>query len=536
MSLTIEVIGYKEVPLSTPFSATFDQSGGTLGRSPDNHLVLEDEEKVVSTIHGIIEYENGAYYYMDNSLNGTHILNGANLSNRNKWVRHEKIQLNDKDQLQIGDYDLTISIEGDNADFPDMALNNEPSSMTDTPEQPTLTPSPAAKESSPAYFFDRAPEKPMSLDPSGDVENEESFDSDKSFYNTPERFVDGEGADHFLGLQESLPFIDIEDNLAINENFDPPKPVLRDDSKNILPEGLTLDDFFDDEESSLNGSALLSADGGNKLRPASTPLKHTPPPPPDKKIGSPEPESDPDLFAGLLKPSPKKKPAIPRPFDKPTTAESLSPKEIEKPKFDQKPFSDANVSVSPDNLIDIFFRAAGLESYSTLPENEIFELMHMLGKIFKEFIDGMITILRGRTELKSQLRVTVTTFKATENNPLKFSTTPESAIKTFLLEKNPGFLDAVQSVREGFDDIRNHELAVNAGVQVSLLNILKQFDPDSFSHKIEDKFVVFKKARCWDEYRKAYQDLFEKAIDDFFGKEFVRAYEEQMEKLRPKRG
>jgi type VI secretion system protein ImpI/type VI secretion system protein len=188
-----------------------------------------------------------------------------------------------------------------------------------------------------------------------------------------------------------------------------------------------------------------------------------------------------------------------------------------------------------DRWLQNFFKAAGMENVDNLQENDISELMHTLGMILRESINGLMTILRGRSELKSQLRVVMTTFKATENNPLKFSPSAETVLKTFLIDRNPGFLDAVEAIREGFEDIKNHELAVNAGVQVSLLHTLKRFDPDQFEKKLEERFVINKKARCWKEYRQAYRQLIEEALDDFFGKEFVRAYEEQMNKLRPVR-
>ncbi len=531
MPLTIEVISYNDEPLSAPHSVTFDEAGGTLGRSSDNNLVLTDEEKVVSTIHGIVEYENGAYYYTDNSLNGTFI------SNRDQWVRHEKIHLNDNDQLHIGDYHLAVSIEGDSSDPLDMAFENEPKSLIDTDDEPTLAPHGFEEDSSPFHLFEPNQQKTSPLNPAEDFESENFLDPNNNFYNASDHFIDGNPKNRLGGFPEQNPTLIIKDNLAINENFNPPKPMRQDDKKNVLPEDLTLDDFFDDEKSAA-GVFSPSADENRLHSFAPKPPEQAKPQPHNHGKGSrsapPEKGKPSDLLSGILNRAKEGRPAIPRPFEKPNLNGSLSRKKEEKSRTDFRPFSNTNASMSPDQLIDIFFKAAGLENHGTIPADDIPDLMHTLGSVLREFISGMITILRGRTELKSQLRVSVTTFKATENNPLKFSPTTESAIKTYLLEKNPGFQDAVESIREGFDDIKNHELAVNAGVQVSLLNILKQFDPESFSRKIEDKYVVFKKARCWDEYRQAYHELFEKAIDDFFGKEFVRAYEEQMEKLRPK--
>ena len=127
-----------------------------------------------------------------------------------------------------------------------------------------------------------------------------------------------------------------------------------------------------------------------------------------------------------------------------------------------------------------------MENVDDLQENEISELLHTLGTILRESINGLMTILRGRSELKSQLRVVMTTFKATENNPLKFSPSAEMVLKTFLIDRNPGFLDAVEAIREGFEDIKNHELAVNAGTGLTSFPVLVGMLRSCFSIHMPD--------------------------------------------------
>ena len=88
-----------------------------------------------------------------------------------------------------------------------------------------------------------------------------------------------------------------------------------------------------------------------------------------------------------------------------------------------------------------------------------------------------MTILRGRTELKTQIRVPVTILRPTENNPLKFSPGVDEALKLLLAKNHPGFVDAVEAVREGYQDIMHHQLAITAAVQASLMDVLKRFEP-----------------------------------------------------------
>ena len=164
--------------------------------------------------------------------------------------------------------------------------------------------------------------------------------------------------------------------------------------------------------------------------------------------------------------------------------------------------------------------------------------MQTVGAVFKELIDGLMTVLRARSELKSQFRVSMTVLQSVENNPLKFSRTVGEALKLLLAKDQPGYVDAADAVREGYQDVMNHQLAIAAGVQASLMSLVSRFDPQKIARKYEEGIVLQKKAKCWDAYRQAYGDIAREALENFFGEEFSRAYEEQMSKLRttPKKG
>jgi type VI secretion system FHA domain protein len=601
MALTIKVIHYKEEPLDPPRTATFDQKGGTVGRSADNHIVLADDEKVVSGIHATIEYQNGCYYYVDNSLNGTHF------TNRNQLVRHKKIQLHDQDKLRIGDYNLLINITKEDSEI----LNAiDPSLKSSLPKQ-----SFPQKDSSLSFFDQDNGKKHIGSKKADVIENDKFFDSSDSFFDSSEK-------EAFTGYPKSISSKNNEYNVATNDGFIPPVPKEPSKGNSDFPEDLTLEDFFGNEAQS---AKTTSDAGGDKASVSQSSnksiLRHLDKPASNKKNpkkgitssgvwnkkaedrslsssnkrilrhldksvsnkknpkkgitssgvsnkkaeGTSSSSSNKSILRHLdksasNKKNPKKENASPDGYNRRANAASASihhssaqkgmTSEEKSNARSMRPSSSGRASIptqpsssrpsfrstsTSDRWLQNFFKAAGMENVDNLQENDISELMHTLGMILRESINGLMTILRGRSELKSQLRVVMTTFKATENNPLKFSPSAETVLKTFLIDRNPGFLDAVEAIREGFEDIKNHELAVNAGVQVSLLHTLKRFDPDQFEKKLEERFVINKKARCWKEYRQAYRQLIEEALDDFFGKEFVRAYEEQMNKLRPVR-
>ncbi|MCK4986678.1 MAG: type VI secretion system-associated FHA domain protein TagH, partial [Desulfobacterales bacterium] len=163
------------------------------------------------------------------------------------------------------------------------------------------------------------------------------------------------------------------------------------------------------------------------------------------------------------------------------------------------------------------------------------ELMRTAGALIRELTAGLMTILKGRSELKAQIRVPVTILRPTENNPLKFSPRVDEALKLLLTKNHSGFIDAVDAVREGYQDVMHHQLAITAGVQASLMNVLKRFDPQQFEKKYQEGIVIQKRAKCWDSYSQAYREIVREALENFFGEAFAQAYEDQLLKLRTTR-
>jgi type VI secretion system FHA domain protein len=143
-----------------------------------------------------------------------------------------------------------------------------------------------------------------------------------------------------------------------------------------------------------------------------------------------------------------------------------------------------------------------------------------------------MTILKGRSELKAQIRVPVTILRPTENNLLKFSPGVDEALKLLLTKNHSGFVDAIKAVREGYQDVMYHQLAITAGVQVSLMNVLNRFDPQQFEKKYQEGIVIQKRAKCWDSYSQAYREIVKEALEDFFSEAFSQAYEERLLTLR----
>ena len=82
--------------------ATFDESGGKIGRAEDNALVLEDPGQSISRIHAEISFQNGEYYiYGVGSLLPVY-LNDRELPNK------EHYKISDGDKIRIHDYEMLV--------------------------------------------------------------------------------------------------------------------------------------------------------------------------------------------------------------------------------------------------------------------------------------------------------------------------------------------------------------------------------------------------------------------------------------------
>lgn len=86
----------------------FGADGGTIGRSLESDWVLPDPDRYVSSRHATVEFRAGCYYIVDTSTNGVFINDSDVPVGRGKPQR-----LFRGDSVRIGDYEMSVAIEGD---------------------------------------------------------------------------------------------------------------------------------------------------------------------------------------------------------------------------------------------------------------------------------------------------------------------------------------------------------------------------------------------------------------------------------------
>jgi type VI secretion system FHA domain protein len=97
------------------------------------------------------------------------------------------------------------------------------------------------------------------------------------------------------------------------------------------------------------------------------------------------------------------------------------------------------------------------------------------------------------------------------------------------------------AMRDAFDDLRAHQLGVMAGMKAALDGVLQRFDPQQLEAKLSTRsglsglIPATRKARLWELFQQLYGQLSTEAEEDFntlFGKAFLRAYQEQLDRLQ----
>jgi type VI secretion system FHA domain protein len=191
---------------------------------------------------------------------------------------------------------------------------------------------------------------------------------------------------------------------------------------------------------------------------------------------------------------------------------------------------------------------AALLQAAGVPERDLSpEIAQELGKVLRVVVDGVMAVLQGRAEIKSQFRLPLTRVQAMENNPLKLSPNVESALHTLLVQRNPGYLPTVQAFEDAFADIRNHQLAMLEGVRVAFDAMLGAFDPRELERDFERSVKragllgglggLGGKSKYWELYSERFSRFGKDADDTFrrlFGDFFADAYEMQLERLKKK--
>ncbi len=511
MPVRIEVTVCNGAPPIAPIAAEFDELGGSIGRGEASTLMLPDPARLISRTHAVVLYRNGGYVVRDQGSATPVLINGTAIGNGNE------APLVHGDELCVGGYTLRVELcNGVDADLTDFnrpaqggsAVPVSPDPFADLADlMPPAAPNPIA---SPDGFSGAAARPPVAgvipadFDPFG-----EPASATPPSTNLPD--------DVDLGFENPA------GRNSIDDLFDLGAPVGRDP---LQPEGPAADRGVDSVGNPTSTDPLAAFERSGAEPRGFQPVQR---------------DDTPELHRAFVPPRvrPETRTAArdartpPEPVGS-THAERASP--VDPP---QQAARQAEGRAT-DELLRAFLDGAGMPDLD-LPDGLTPQRMHLLGTLVREAAQGTLDLLLARALTKREVRADATMIVARENNPLKFSPNVEVALQHLLAPGERGFMDPASALRDAYDDLRSHQFGFMAGMRAALAGVLRRFDPATLEQRLKEPRMLdslvplHRKSRLWDLFSELYGAISKEAEDDFhtlFGREFLRAYQAQIAKLR----
>lgn len=528
MLLTLRILSYRNQPVAPTAAGRFTPAGGTLGRSPDNALVLDDPGKYISRVHARVLFQDGAYVLEDVGSNPS-VVNDRPLG------KGRQVALGHGDRITIGDYQLQGVIEEDVVAaplLPPAPVNNPALPLFEPPPPPApvqLPPLQEAAKPAPAPAYAMGQPDALAGASILDMGPGDQF---------------GAGGDDPLGLN-------------LFGGAAPAAPPRAAESDHVSPE-------FAAFQRAPFGAAAVPAFAPAPAFP-SAPAHATPRPAAGGGFAIPD-DYDPlaDLFPRAPAPAPAAvaapaatfapapaaipieatvfAPAAPvtqAPLETPPVAPFAAPAEVATEPAPAPVAAAVAASASDSEILQALLRGLGLPDLK-LNRSGV-DVAETVGAMLREATAGTIDVLMARALTKKESRIDMTMLSVRANNPLKFFPNADGALTQMLTGAMAGYMPPVQAMAGAFDDLRAHELAVIAGMRAALAAVLHRFDPARIEQRLAvpnvfDKMMgASRKAKMWDRLVELYGEIAREADDDLqrlFGEKFSEAYEEQVERLR----
>lgn len=576
-------------------SAHFDATGGTVGRASTNMLVLDDPERTVSRVHAQIVFRDGRFFVVDRGSNPmSHNGRPLGAGNEAPLADGDRLVIGGFELVvsAVGQHGAAGATPAPGAlrpagapvaAMPPASLSNDPFADLLAEFAPRAAPAPVApatRGAAPAHdpFADLLAPLPSAAPPPSVLPTDFADLAPKAAPSTSSidaLFGLGEldkGADPLGGplladpLQPNTassadPFLSLQSGpLAgappaanhvplLNTAFEVPAP------RRAVPPPPEVTAPWPPAPSLMPGPVppplptSLAAPLPAPTAPVAMPAEPTLPPDWDPLGGDllappAGPAASPPAVAPVLPPVAAPEPGASRveisvapPAPRPT-APAPAPAPARVPPAVATP-TPAGVPASDAELLAALMR--GLGELHKGPQSLTPELMERIGLLLRLSVEGTLQLLVTRQEFKREVKADVTIIASQANNPLKFSPSVEVALDHLLgTGVMRGFMGPTDAMRDAYTDLRAHEFGVMVGIRAALQSVLDRFSPEVLEQRLTDKsmldslFAANRKAKLWDQFHALSKQIQEEAQEDFhnlFGKAFLKAYDEQVQKL-----
>ena len=522
-----------------------------LGRATGNTWVLPDSERVISSHHASISFQNGLFILTDNSTNGTFLNDDPNpLGPSNPTA------LKNGDTIIIGPYLLQTTLVQSAPKLPDgleavdfLDLNQKPAPVSppmagqNAPLQNNLGQNNLAQNNLAQHTNEQVSPEPDDFDQWLEPKAQPSAQ--------PWTNIDSASLPLDLEDSETDPLAALDKLGGLSPADDPSS------SNNLWGDNVEKEDEGEWWKTSFSDHAAPDSHAMPQINlRVDQPVVAPPvvaPPVPEQVTQQPSITNRP-VFPN--KPEVTQKPLVtqrpsfdditapkrdditaqkvtPPPPPVQTQPQTLAP---QPPTTPQAPAPQPQAPVAPSSSAQDLARELGLNNLS--PTQEAALLTESVA-IVRDSIKSLMGLLSARASIKNELRVERTMIRPTENNPLKFSPNPEEALTAMFSTSSAAFISPSHAVQEGFEDISDHQIAVLVGMKTAFNAMLSHFDPNRLErhlNKNESRAILTsKKARLWDGFEAHFQALnkdMDSSYQELFGDAFAEAYENQLAKLK----
>ncbi len=504
MALTLTIENFASLPDGGPLSyAVTGGRGFDLGRDSYLDWTLPDPNMFVSGKHCEVRFRDGGYWLYDVSLNGTYLNGAENRLLEPHCLRHG-------DRLWIGEYIIAVTLDEDAGAAPDTAAASARVASEDLWDFDGEVPEPIdPRELRPvkpravaADFLDWAIDVPT---PARD-------------FSSRDMQARGEGAAPWRVEPDSgwLPPT-------------PPPPVPPSPPAVPRPERPVWDldepARFQDTPASVRAEAPARVPTPAERPPASPPRLDLLAPPAAPAVPRPDrPVRDLDTEEPTVLPA--------APAARERGLDTAAARVRQPAAIAPDPTRPPAAMPSPD-FVARFAAAAGLpaEAIATRDPGELAEL---LGAVMGIVVAEMWQLLEARRVTKRMVRCSDPTMtRAENNNPLKFASSPQDALRQMLGPPSRAYLAAGPALHQGFADLARHQVDTIAAMQGAIRLLIEDLDPREIEREHGGDrglaaMLGTRKAKLWDIYVErwrakarshddgllgAYMDYFSKCYD-----------------------
>ncbi len=454
MALTLAIENESRLADGGPLSIRVTgRRGIDIGR--DQHLdwTLPDPSRAISGKHAEVRYQDGGYWLYDVSTNGT-FLNG---SDRRMQGPH---RLRQGDRIDIGQYIISVSLEGEEAREPQKDFVTPPSDQQEFwggvgGAAPPIAP----KELLPPRQL--RPVRPDFLDWAVDTPHDFPRDVPPPAPAPPPPMREAPNPYEDLSwAQGPAPRPPAADPT-------PPLPTPRRPGAAPPP----------DAGNPWGTPSLAVPAAEPRFSPEPAPAPRFPPEPPAPPRLPPEPAVAP---VTVLEPQPPPAPAA-------------------------HPAANRADPAGAADFVRRLARGAGV-SEEVFARRDPGELAEELGALVRLVVSDLKQLLNARAESKRLARSSSQTMiQALDNNPLKFSPTAEDALRIMFGPPSSGYLDARRALEQSFKDLKVHQVKTYSAMQHALRMLVEDLDPKAIDEDLGGDrglgaLIGSRKARLWDAY------------------------------------